>query len=345
MKTCNFSFFVLFFLFCILLVPPVNAALVHNETGSVTMDVPSGSMDAGVDNCDDCIAVTFNDPSTTTTTTTSSSGTTGTATKTTQITDEVMINELLTTLTAEDLGLAVLTTSDVTVTQIGDAVTTTTLPTPSNIDKALENAVDDEAKDALNEMKTKLESTEVKEISLTTTLEVYKVRSPITNREVYRTKVTLSFTATYESMDDVNIIEIIPKATASSTDDIVFTGEQPVILQRDPVVQWLFDKIGKGETKDLSYIVKKKVNSIDSVSLGSAGKVVGEEIPEEAPSETKELPTGAGVAEKVTFDWVAVLIVLLFLGALYYYISKEKQRKSKKKVRHTISNLPKFKIK
>jgi hypothetical protein len=103
----------------------------------------------------------------------------------------------------------------------------------------------------------------------------------------------------------VRIVEVIPKSVAADVSELVFS-EQPKVLQADPIVEWVLEKVKKGETKDLSYTVKKQLESVESTTLsvfGNCPLVVTYAVNEQT-NECKafagpcEVPKGWGIVDK-----------------------------------------------
>ena len=208
--------------------------------------------------------------------------------------------------------------------QVGDASTETyTENNPEGIEKALDHVTNTKTIAVLQELKTGFESGEKVKATVARTLTVYKINNQDTGDAVYRSQITIVVTAP-KDMKNMKVVEVIPKTVAKSTDDLVFTGETPEILQKDPVVQWVIDSLKKGKSLDLTYIVKKKLSSIKSYTLvGGEGEVA-------PPSEEEETgPTGEVVKEVTPpeakkFGWlVAVLIVVVGLGVYFVYTKKK----------------------
>ncbi len=210
--------------------------------------------------------------------------------------------------------------------QVGDASTETfTENTPAGIEEAIEHATDTKAVAALQELRTGFESGEKIKATVARTLTVYKINNQDTGDAVYRSEITIVVTAPRD-MKNMKVVEVIPKTVAKSTDDLIFTGETPEILQKDPVVQWIIDSLKTGKSLDFTYIVKKKINSIKSYTLA------GGEEKAAPPSEEKVEPTGEAVKEITPpeeakkFGWlVAVLIVVVGLGVYFAYTKKKKE--------------------
>lgn len=151
-----------------------------------------------------------------------------------------------------------------------------------------EDVVDVAAKESLEELKAALESTEAKEVVVEKKLDVYKATNPDNGVSVYRSIVSLSFKAD-KPMKDVKIVESIPKDVAADVSELEFPGAKPRVLQADPIVEWTFDEVKAGEEKDLSYVVKKELKSIESTTF--SGATVEEAAPVKPVTTTTETTT------------------------------------------------------
>src|SRR3989338_4375689 len=116
-----------------------------------------------------------------------------------------------------------------------------------SVENALKHVTETEAISVLQNIQNKLESKEIRQISVTKTLNVYKITNKDTGENAYRSEITLTFTPS-KDMKNVEIIEVVPKTTAQSSDELHFPGIKPNILQKDPVLQWLFDTVKKKKT-------------------------------------------------------------------------------------------------
>ncbi|MBT4935706.1 PKD domain-containing protein, partial [Candidatus Woesearchaeota archaeon] len=138
----------------------------------------------------------------------------------------------------------------------------------SAVTSAIDAVKDKESKKIVEEIQRTVEKKLVNKLDVSKSLVTYRVEDPVTKNAIFRSKTYLTFTAS-EDLSNVNIIEVIPKEVAMYASTITFPNEKPVILEEDPVVHWHFDSIASGETKELSYIVKKKVTEITSTTIGT----------------------------------------------------------------------------
>ncbi len=133
-------------------------------------------------------------------------------------------------------------------------------------------------------------------IELSRTSKVYAVtNAEKSTKTVHRTKATIIIKAANDVWG-IQVIEVIPKTAAESTDEITFEGS-PRVLQKDPIVAWSFDEMKRDETKVVSYVLKDKYDDLieQSTSLASIDKTRIDDEEIEALS----------IAEEVLFQGLA----------------------------------------
>lgn len=270
-------------------------------------------------------------PTTTTTTSTSSGGGTSVSATTpaavttpavevtpekTVITDTGVINDLFSSLKPSDLGVATLDASKVDVVKTGTASATTSA-TETIIQNALSAAIDESAKQAINNIKSEISSAVSQPVAVSAKLEVFSITSKETNKTMTVSKITLTITADRD-MKNVKIVEVIPKDVAKNVSDVSFKIK-PIILQADPIVQWTFDSVGKGETKDLSYTVNKKLDIIGTTTLAAGESVAAPAQPSQQPQQP---------AQPADMTMVYVLAAIAAIIGLIFYFSKNRKKKT-----------------
>lgn len=215
------------------------------------------------------------------------------------VTESGKKQEVVQGVTPQDLGVSSIAVDKIDVVQTGVAETTVTA-SASTID-AIKQAIalDQNVKDELDSIKAEITGQQSQAIAIQTKLEVFQVTSSETGKSAFVSKISLSFTAP-DSLQNVKIVQVIPKSVAQSILDVIFSGKQPIVLQADPVVQWFFDSVAKGETRDLSYTVKKKVDSLDATTVAVAA----------AP---QVQPTPAPGAALPGFDNTTVIIIVVVI--------------------------------
>lgn len=136
------------------------------------------------------------------------------------------------------------------------------------------------------------------------------------------TVVTLSVENTgADDEEDFCILQLIPKALASSVTDVTFRQDVRVVVN-DPVVLWSVDRLKSGSKVDLSFSVQKQVSQDDV----EASRITFLKLP---ASHCRELSTkpgggsgwgtttagGALSTIKSLIPWIAMLMVLSLIGA------------------------------
>lgn len=233
------------------------------------------------------------------------------------ITDTAVINDLFSSLKPSDLGVASLDTSKVDVVRTGTASAISVF-TDSTVNSALSAASEETAKQAINEIKTSITSGSSEPIQVSAKLEIFNITSKETNKTSVVSKVTLTIKAD-KDMKNLNLIEVIPKDVAKNVSEVAFKV-QPKILQSDPIVQWTFDLLQKGDTKDLSYTVNKKLSSLTSTFLAAA------KVSEAAQPPIQEQPTQQP-AKPADMTMVYILIAIIVIAGILVYFAKMGKKK------------------
>ncbi|VVB73221.1 Periplasmic copper-binding protein (NosD) [uncultured archaeon] len=100
-------------------------------------------------------------------------------------------------------------------------------------------------------------------------LTVFRVTNrELTDREINRSMVRITLSAP-EQMNNLTIMEYIPKSIAPSASDIVSVGKEMRIVQSDPIVSWTFDFVTWDEMKDVYYMVDGRMDSLDTTTLAA----------------------------------------------------------------------------
>jgi hypothetical protein len=219
--------------------------------------------------------------------------------------------------------------ADATVTyETITAPETKAVPTePETVTKTLEQVgtiiTEPAAKEAVAKVQQAVSSGSSTTVSVRKTVEVVKATNEDTKEEVTVSIVKLSLDAVND-MKDVEVIEVIPKAAANDVSQVTFLGEQPEVLQADPVVKWAFAEVKKGESKDLSYSINKNIGTVSSTTVGVAGEIIiPEPEPETTEGETTEEDEGSSLPLILTFVIVAVIA-----GAYYFLVLKRKKKQT-----------------
>ncbi len=158
-------------------------------------------------------------------------------------------------------------------------------------------------------------------------LKVYGIKNIETEKTILVSKVVISIIGS-EEIKDISIIEIIPKAVAQSADELTFS-EPPIIIQSDPIVQWNVSELSVGQKKDISYIVKKKIESLDSITVAVGLKKEKEIITEKPSAFEEKLQLLQNKTTLGLFLIVLTLLVLIIVVAVKYLSHKGKNKRRK----------------
>ncbi|MFH2028529.1 MAG: hypothetical protein ABIJ08_05295 [Nanoarchaeota archaeon] len=138
-------------------------------------------------------------------------------------------------------------------------------------DGTITNDQIDEMISATDNIETKAALTALKGMNKPTvkkSLSVFELSKD--GRSAYQSKVIIGISHT-TSINNVNIIEVIPKSTAENADELWFSDDVE-ILEADPIVKWNFEHIPKGQIKEYSYVVNKKLEEIESKTIAACSE-------------------------------------------------------------------------
>lgn len=234
------------------------------------------------------------------------------------VTEAKTKQEVVTAIKPSDLGVSEIKIENVQVTKVGVAETTT--PTQAAVlEKAVDEAIavvtEEPAKQVLNEIKQSVSSGSSAPVSVSTMVEVFEVKEQTTGNTAFASKITLTLKPE-KDLKDVSIVEVIPKSIAASISNVIFLGEQPKVLQADPVVQWEFNEVKKDETKDLSYQVAKKIDKLETETIA-----VSAVAPAAAP-------------EKPSLTLIYIIGIVVAAGIVVYVLYKQFSAKGPRQFRY-----------
>lgn len=204
------------------------------------------------------------------------------------VTETAAIQEVITSVSPTALNVTEIKVENVEVTKIGVAELTTTTQAPilaNTIDTVLPTATESTAQQVLTEIKQSVSTGAASPIAVNVNVEVFEIKEKTTNKTAFVSKFTLAVEAKSDAKN-VKIVEVIPKSLASNVVQVVFKGEQPEVLQADPIVQWIFPTMKEGELRYLSYELPKKVETVETKTIAVAEAV---EAPAPAPTPAPEI--------------------------------------------------------
>ncbi|MBI2136837.1 hypothetical protein HYU06_07230 [Candidatus Woesearchaeota archaeon] len=166
-------------------------------------------------------------------------------------------------------------------------------------------------------------------------LKVYEVKNIETGKAISLAKAVISIVGS-EEMKDISIIEVIPKTVAQSTDELTFS-EQPLIIQSDPIVQWNINQLPAGQKKEVFYIVKKKIESLESVTV-AVGLKKEKEIIEEKPGILEEKLQLLQNKTALGLFLIALTLLVLIIIYAVKYLSHKGKNKTQNKMKKSAGN-------
>ncbi len=191
----------------------------------------------------------------------------------------------------------------------------------------------DVAKAALAAIQQEVASGSSLPLSVTKTIEVIQATNKVTGEKVTVSVVKISIKAPADKgLKGVEVVEVIPKAAASSISQVTFTGEKPAVLEADPVVKWTFADILKGQTKDLIYVVNKDISSIGTSTVAVSKKAEAAPPAPQAPAPTSgKNETGAVPAAKkpTPVSTIALIVVVAAVVVAGWLFLRRKKSGSK----------------
>ncbi len=190
----------------------------------------------------------------------------------------------------------------------------------------------EEAKQALSAIQEAVSSGGATTVAVKKTIEVVKATNKVTKEEIVVSVVKLSVTAPgSQDLKNVEVVEVIPKAAASNVNQVTFKGDQPQVLEADPVVKWFFTQVVKGTTKDLSYTVNKDIRTIGTTTVGTQGRAeaapAAPEVPPAPPVGEKEEAAPPVVKKPTPLNTVIMVVVLAVVVVAGWFFLKVKGRK------------------
>ncbi len=202
------------------------------------------------------------------------------------------------------------------------SVSTPVTTTSESISSVSSQVTDSAAQSAVQSVQTSL--AQGGDLVVQKDLATYKVSNKdVSNTEVDRSVISLKFRAD-KQLNNVKLVEVIPKSVANSASELIFSGVAPTILQDDPVVAWTFSSMSAGETKEVSYVAKQALTSAGSTTLA------GGETVEAAPTEEAAVPTeGISAPSGIPTTLLLAIVVIIIIAAIAYFWSKNQEKGGK----------------
>ena len=242
----------------------------------------------------------------------------GATAATTPVTDQATINRITATIPPD--------WTNVRIDQVGEPESVTTTPAAAAVESVLAKVTSPESIAALQSVLNQLQSKEAVGVTVTKTLTVFKVQNKETGEELYRSQITIVLTAP-DDMEDIKIIEVVLKDVAASSDDLIFPGIKPRILQKDPVLEFAAASLRKGETITFDYIVKKQLTEITSSTVAAGVEVEVPEAQPEAPAEITKAEAPPTPPEKIQPSVLIGMIIILVIVIIGLLVYKKKRKK------------------
>ena len=189
----------------------------------------------------------------------------------------------------------------------------------SSLDETTANQLELDIQDKINK----------NNLTVTITVKSYTIKDTVSNKVIYRTKVEMTIVA-LDNISDVIFVQEIPKDVASNVLDIVFNVDPTLVLKDDPIVQWNFDTMSIGQSKDLSYFVKNKI-TIAPLIISVYGAdtvesaVVIDDVTEEIVSIDETTPSEETITTPTSLTWLWIVIVIVILALIMYLIFSKKK--------------------
>ncbi len=184
------------------------------------------------------------------------------------------------------------------------------------------------------------------DLEITTTLDVVKTGTG--SSATYKSTFTITIQNTSSSnMEDISIVEVIPKNIASDASQITSLTQFRVLVA-DPVIEFIVPSLNAGQTGTISYSVNENVTEAEFLEMpGAIGKanVVGTTpVTEEVIADTDTTPitsdnvdyTDTGYTDTTTTKkstaiyWIIGIILVAVIALVFYNKKKKKGNKRKR---------------
>ena len=298
----------------------VSARKVADSNGSITINAHTGNT----------LSITFNEPDID-----SGGGSSGGGGRMPKAEDEeeeeeeVVISdleELLSTVSASELGFSTLSTDKMKAEKT-KAFSKTTKLGAQTLSSWAEAVKSSSAKNRLKTLINELGSEKSRILSIHHEVEVFRISTIYANINNYtfRTRVTIKVTPD-KSISDIRVLEFIPKSVVSGASELVFSEDEPVVVEDDPLLEWSVDMLSRDETKTFTYYIKSKVDSDDYddfegvavYAVGGEDKTPTGSVIEEGEGDDEEGvgEEGLRVSESKHFAWLWIIVIIVLVGGV-----------------------------
>jgi hypothetical protein len=162
-------------------------------------------------------------------------------------------------------------------------------------------------------------------LSQSKTFQVLRLYNNKSKKTSYATLFRSSFAPTQDA-SVIRFIEIIDKKTAESASDMVFIDAIPKIIKDDPILEFSFENVRKGDNLTYSYLINKNVAKPNISIQGMLTEEIVPTVPatEEKTSPVTEekpgVPTNNVVVSTPSEDGLPVLPLIIGAGVLGIFL-------------------------
>ncbi len=150
------------------------------------------------------------------------------------------------------------------------------------------------------------------------------------NAEKQKTLIKKQFSSE-EELNNIDIIEIIPKIIAESVDDIEIKTSEYEIIKRDPIIKWTFELVNGNS---IEYLIDKEIDIKDIKRIRTASLQKNEK-------ENKTIFTSLSVLSKKTKGIISPLTILITIIAILsiVFLNYHFSQNRKKDDMNTVTNV------
>lgn len=216
------------------------------------------------------------------------------------------------------------TTTPTTTTQ---TFTSTNTPSPSEIAALLSGSGLTES-----EIQAYVDAANSGELEITTTLAVKGTTSGGSTTYVSTFTITITNNSG-EDLEDITIVEVIPKNIAASASEITSLAQFRVLVD-DPVLEFTIGSLNAGQSTTINYTINKRIAESAFLEMPGAiakGSVVAvipptgevDVTPGTTPGTT---PTDQETTQKASKAWIWILLIVVIIVGIILLLSNKKRR-------------------